>query len=120
MNNTESFILGGLVGAVAALLLTPRTGAENRHELRRALEKGRERLGDAEAVAQIRVMALVDEIQEKTGKLLAAGGEMAEAKRQDLMEAIQVAKRALAEEREILMRSHRERRAAIEEAANEE
>ncbi|CDQ09139.1 conserved hypothetical protein [Acidithiobacillus ferrivorans] len=39
-----------------------------------------------------------------------AGGDLVESKRQDLLEAIQVAKRALAEERDILTRASRVRR----------
>ena len=48
---------------------------------------------------------------------MASGVEFVDAKRQDLLEAIQVAKRALAEEREILLRSRRERQI---EADNED
>lgn len=110
-----SFIFGGLIGAAAALVLAPRTGTETRDELRRVWGKGRERLLDANSIASERIGALVDDIQDKSSKLLAASGDVAEAKRQDLMEAIQVAKRALAEQKEILMRSHRARRMAAED-----
>lgn len=120
MNTTGSFVLGALVGATAALLFSPRTGAETREELRRTLDKGRDQVGTKGAAAQLRLTEMVHDIQEKTKELMNVGGEVAEAKRQDLMEAIQVAKRALAEEREILMRNHRERRMAFEDAANEE
>lgn len=120
MNSTGSFVLGALVGAATALLVSPRSGPETREELRRVMGKGREQVGRTGATAQLRLTAMVSDIQEKTKELMSVGGEVAEAKRQDLMEAIQVAKRALAEEREILMRSHRERRMAFEDAANEE
>ena len=53
---------------------------------------------------------LIPEIQEKTARLMDAGGDLVESKRQDLLEAIQVAKRALAEERDILTRASRARR----------
>jgi len=110
MRNTEGFILGIVVGAVGALLLAPASGAQTRKELRRALERGREQLEDLQEVAEERISRLLDEIQEKTAQLLDAGGELVESKRQDLQEAIRVAKRALAEEREILLRSSRQRR----------
>ncbi|WP_291511446.1 YtxH domain-containing protein [Acidithiobacillus sp.] len=112
MRNAEGFILGVVVGAVGALLLAPASGAETRGELRRALERGREQLEDLQEAAEERIGALLEEIQEKTSQLMDAGGDLVEAKRQDLQEAIRVAKRALAEEREILLRSSRQRRMA--------
>ena len=42
-----------------------------------------------------------------------AGGDLMESKREDLLEAIQVAKRALADERDILTRSTRARREVL-------
>ncbi len=110
MKNAEGFFVGVLVGAVGALLLAPASGAETRQELRRAMDKGRDRLKDLELVAEERMGVLLDEIQEKTAHLLDAGGDLIESKRDDLLEAIRVAKRALAEEREILMRATRPRR----------
>ncbi|EGQ61877.1 hypothetical protein GGI1_09473 [Acidithiobacillus sp. GGI-221] len=75
------------------------SGAETRQELRRAVDKGRDRLRNMESVAEERIGVLIDEIQEKTAHLMDVGGDLVESKRQDLLEAIQVAKRALAEER---------------------
>ena len=112
MKSAEGFLVGVLVGAVGALLLAPASGAETRQELRRAMDKGRDRLKDLEMAAEERMGVLLDEIQEKTARLMDAGGDLMESKRDDLLEAIQVAKRALAEEREIFLRATRARRAA--------
>ncbi|AEM48227.1 hypothetical protein Acife_2108 [Acidithiobacillus ferrivorans SS3] len=110
MKNAEGFVIGVLVGAVGALLLAPASGVETRQELRHAMDKGRDRLRNLESLAEERIGVLIDEIQKKTARLMDAGGDLVESKRQDLLEAIQVAKRALAEERDILTRASRARR----------
>ncbi|MHB1479089.1 MAG: YtxH domain-containing protein [Acidithiobacillus ferrooxidans] len=115
MKNAEGFVIGVLVGAVGALLLAPASGAETRQELRRAVDKGRDRLRNMESVAEERIGVLIDEIQEKTAHLMDVGGDLVESKRQDLLEAIQVAKRALAEERDILTRASRARRVEVQD-----
>ena len=107
-NSTAGFVMGLLVGAVGGLLLAPASGAETREELRRGIQRGREQLRELEIAAEERLGTLLEEIQDKTQRLVLAGSEMVESRRQDLQEAIQVAKRALAEEREILMRSRQE------------
>lgn len=109
-NSATGFVMGVFVGAAAGVLLAPASGAETRDDLRRRMQQGKEQLRELETLAEERIVRLLDEIQEKSQQLLAAGGELMEAKRQDLQEAIQVAKRALAEEREIMLRSRRERR----------
>ncbi|MCE5394113.1 MAG: YtxH domain-containing protein [Acidithiobacillus sp.] len=114
-NSASGFLVGILVGAVAGVLLAPASGAETREELRRGMQRGRAQLQELENLAEERIARILDEIQEKTQQLLSVGSELVEAKRQDLQEAIQVAKRALAEEREIMLRSRRERQLALEE-----
>ncbi|MDD3760685.1 MAG: YtxH domain-containing protein [Acidithiobacillus sp.] len=116
-NSAAGFMMGLLVGAAAGVLLAPASGVETRDDLRRRMQRGREQLRELETVTEERISRLLDEIQEKTQQLMASGGELVDAKRQDLLEAIQVAKRALAEEREILLRSRRERQI---EADNED
>ncbi|MEY2341024.1 YtxH domain-containing protein [Acidithiobacillus sp. IBUN Pt1247-S3] len=113
-NSAAGFVMGLLVGAAAGVLLAPASGAETRDDLRRSMQRGREQLRELETLAEERITRLIDEIQEKTQQLLASGGELMDAKRQDLQEAIQVAKRALAEEREIMLRSRRERQLEAE------
>ena len=110
---TTGFVMGLLVGALGGVLFAPASGAETREDLRRGMQRGREQLREFEQIAEERILRLIEDIQEKTQQLVSSGGELVEAKRQDLQEAIQVAKRALAEEREIMLRSRRARQSDL-------
>ena len=112
-----ALLVGGAVGALVALLFAPKSGRETREELRKAYDRSRSRVKEAQDEAADRIGHLIDEIQQKTDELLAGGKALAEERRKDLQEAIAIAKRALDEERALLRRI-RERREAGESTSD--
>lgn len=88
------FFMGALLGAAAALLLTPRTGQEARGLLR---EKG----GDFAKRAQ----EYAKEAQVQAGELFEKGRELFEEQSQRLMSAFEAGKEAMREE---IGKAHRE------------
>lgn len=81
------FFLGALLGAAAALLLTPRTGQEARQLLR---EKGGEFAKRAQEYAR--------EAQVRAGEILEKGREAVEEQSQRLRTAFEAGKEAMKEE----------------------
>jgi gas vesicle protein len=81
------FFLGGILGAAAALLLTPRTGPETRALLS----------GQGEDFAR-RAQAVATEAQSRAGEWLDKSRELFEEQTQRLMTAFEAGKDAMREE----------------------
>jgi gas vesicle protein len=81
------FFLGGILGAAAALLMTPRTGRETRDLL---LERSNE-------VAK-RAQAIANDAQGRAGEWLDKSRELFEEQTQRLMTAFEAGKDAMREE----------------------
>lgn len=81
------FFLGALVGAGAALLLTPRTGRETRDLLKDKGEEFARRAGEFTSEAQV-----------KAGDLFDKGREVFEEQTQRLVSAFEAGKAAMKEE----------------------
>jgi gas vesicle protein len=81
------FFLGALVGAGAALLLTPRTGRETRDLLKDKGEELARRAGE-----------FTSETQVKAGDLFEKGRELFEEQTQRLVSAFEAGKAAMKEE----------------------
>ncbi len=81
------FFLGALVGAGAALLLTPRTGREARDLLKDKGEEFARRAGEFTSEAQV-----------KAGDLFEKGRELFEEQTQRLVSAFEAGKAAMKEE----------------------
>jgi len=81
------FFLGALVGAGAALLLTPRTGRETRDLLKDKGEEFARRAGEFASEAQV-----------KTGDFFEKGREVFEEQTQRLLSAFEAGKAAMKEE----------------------
>jgi gas vesicle protein len=85
------FFLGGIIGAVSALLLAPKTGREMRDRLRdQLLEHGGEFARRAQAVA--------NDAQGRAGGWLDKSRELFEEQTQRLMSAFEAGKDAMKEE----------------------
>ncbi len=90
------FLLGGLVGAAAALLLTPRTGEETRGSLR---ERGIElRVKAEEAAAKAR---------EEADELLLRSKAAFEEQKGRIMDAVEEGKEAAAQKKAELLAKYR-------------
>jgi gas vesicle protein len=85
------FLLGGVLGAAAALLLAPRTGRETREILA-------ERSGDVARRAQELASELANEAQGRAGEWLDKSRELFEEQTQRLMSAFEAGKDAMREE----------------------
>src|SRR5919204_616368 len=87
----RAFLLGGVLGAAAALLLAPRTGRETREILA-------ERSGDVARRAQELASELANEAQGRAGEWLDKSRELFEEQTQRLMSAFEAGKDAMREE----------------------
>jgi gas vesicle protein len=95
----SGFLLGGLVGAAVALLLTPRSGEENRENLRdRSIElKSRAEVVASRAMEDAdslptRIKVVVDEQKSRVQEAIEEGKESAAQKRAEMMEKYRISK----------------------------
>jgi gas vesicle protein len=89
------FLFGAAIGAAAALLTTPRTGAETRDLLG---EKARDLLGEHGGDLARRAQSLAGEAQGRAGDWLEKGRELFEEQAQRLMNAFEAGKEAMRDE----------------------
>jgi gas vesicle protein len=101
---SAAFLIGGALGAIAALLLAPKSGQEMRDDLRRGYERSRAKWTETEGEVADRIARLAEDLQKKAEELVTSGKTLVEERRKDLQEAIAIAKRALDEERALLRR----------------
>lgn len=84
----KTFLTGAILGAFAALLLTPRTGKENRQTLADYGERLKE--------------SMPDELREKTEETIDRGRVYLDEKKKALNDAIEAGKVAMEEEKDVL------------------
>ncbi len=97
------FLLGSVVGAAAALLLTPQSGEETREQIR---ERGLELIGRATeftGTAQQRAEQLAEEARQRAEEAQQRGRLVLEEQRSRLQEVIEEGKEAAAKKRDELM-----------------
>lgn len=97
--NLIFFVVGGLIGAVAALLYAPKSGKETREDIRRIANKGAERFMTEKDAIEKRLSDLMHEISSRTDELVRGGVQLADDKKREILAAIQAAKKAYDEER---------------------
>lgn len=86
-----SFILGGIVGAAVALLLTPQSGRETRQKIRDFSDDVRDRAKD-----------YVEGMKEKVTSSVEKGKEFVEEKKTAITKAVEAGKEAYEKEKEKL------------------
>lgn len=97
--NLIFFVVGGLIGAGAALLYAPKSGKETREDIRRIANKGAERFMTEKDAIEKRLSDLMHEISSRTEELVRGGVQLADDKKREILAAIQAAKKAYDEER---------------------
>ncbi|MCL4535140.1 MAG: YtxH domain-containing protein [Bacteroidetes bacterium] len=90
------FLLGGLVGAAAALLLTPRSG-----------EEARDTLVDRGIVLKVKAEEVAAKAREEADEILSRGKTVLEDQRARLKEAVEEGKGAAAEKKAELLAKYR-------------
>lgn len=90
-----SFLLGGIVGAGAALLLAPKSGKETRHRIS-------ELAGDARDKAE----DYVDHIRGSVNSAVSKGKDFYSDKKSIIATAVEAGKEAFEKEKEKLLKGH--------------
>ncbi|HKP72425.1 MAG TPA: YtxH domain-containing protein, partial [Pyrinomonadaceae bacterium] len=97
------FLLGGAVGALAALLFAPKSGRELRGDIadvtRQGVDRARERAGEYYEVSRGRATELYSTASNKAGEAVTAARQAAARRGENLSAAIDAGKRAYAEEK---------------------
>ncbi|HEY9721274.1 MAG TPA: YtxH domain-containing protein [Oscillatoriaceae cyanobacterium] len=77
MGRIGAFLVGGILGATAAMLLAPRSGQETRDELRNRAGGLRDQYGDLVERSRLRATELVKTGREAVDQAIAQGQQMA-------------------------------------------
>jgi len=94
-----SFLAGGFIGASIALLFAPQSGEYTRREMREKAERTIIKMHRMEDDLKATMSDLIQAIRVKATQLLDDSKELAEDKKQEILAAIAVGKKALEEER---------------------
>ncbi|MCA1564210.1 MAG: YtxH domain-containing protein [Acidobacteria bacterium] len=97
------FLLGGAVGALAALLFAPKSGRELRGDIadatRQGVDRARDKANEYYEVSRERATELYSTASSKAGAAAGAAREAAAKRGENLSAAIDAGKRAYAEEK---------------------
>lgn len=94
-----SFLVGGVLGASIAILFAPQSGEHTRREMREKAERTIIKMHRMEDELKETMAKLIQTIRVRANQVLSEGKDVAEGKRQEILAAIAVGKRALEEER---------------------
>jgi len=90
-----TFLLGGLVGAGGALLMTPRTGRQNREEMSRAWERLRGHDSESDSQPNQRIFDALDTLSDRVLEILGNVDLTSEAQEAELLAAIRQAQQSV-------------------------
>jgi len=96
MNRWSATLLGGLIGAILALLLAPSSGEETRRRLRANVDGWQDRTQDRIRQGRMRVTELVQSGQDALESVAKRTQEVGERSRQAVRQAGQAAQERLA------------------------
>ena len=96
---TMCFVLGGVVGALVALLLAPKSGRELRTDIADVTRKGVDRTRETATLARARAGEVYETGRSRAGELAGTVREAAARRGEHLSAALEAGKRAYTEEK---------------------
>ncbi|GAB4349300.1 MAG: hypothetical protein Kow0099_32290 [Candidatus Abyssubacteria bacterium] len=93
------FLYGGLVGAVSALFLAPKSGAESREAVVSKVKEGKDALERELKAAQERLSKAKEKVEEETRRLISEGKAIINKEEDVVASALEAAKKAYLEEK---------------------
>ena len=96
---TMCFVLGGVVGAMVALLLAPKSGRELRGDIADVTRKGVDRARETGETARVRAGEYYGAASQRAGELAGSVREAASRRGEHLSAAVEAGKRAYQEEK---------------------
>ena len=112
-----SFLLGVAIGAAAALLLAPQSGAATRRDLRRGAKRARKAAQDLAGDLQGRVTDTFDQAKERVETGIDAARQAIELKKRQVSRAMEAGRAAAQQARDELERRIAETKAAYNAGA---
>jgi gas vesicle protein len=97
-----SFVAGGLIGAGISLIYAPQSGERTREEIREKAERTIIRMQKVEEEIKDSVNQLIGDIRLNVNRLIEEGKDIAEDKKQEILEAIESGKKVLEEQKDRL------------------
>jgi gas vesicle protein len=94
------FLFGGIVGAVSALLLAPRSGEETRGYITTKYKEGRDYVGDGLKTAQDQIVKTKERLTSEAREALNRGRNVVSKEKEVISAAIEAGKQAYKEERD--------------------
>lgn len=92
-------MVGGIIGAGAALLLAPQSGQRTRKQIVRCSRRARNQAEELVKDAAESVSDIIEDLGEKTSDIFDKGGEVAENWRSHLLETLDQGQKSLEEQR---------------------
>ncbi|MBN2432076.1 MAG: YtxH domain-containing protein [Acidobacteria bacterium] len=94
------FLFGGLVGAISALLLAPRSGEETREFISSRVKEGRDYVNEGLKSAQEQIVKTKDRLTTEARDAIHRGRKIVDKEKEVISAAIEAGKQAYKEERE--------------------
>jgi gas vesicle protein len=107
-----SFLVGVAIGAVAALLLAPQSGAETRRDIRRGARRAKRAAQDAAGDLQAKVTDTFDQARDRVEQGIDTARQAIDLKKRQVSRAMQAGRAAAQQARDELERRIAETKAA--------
>ncbi len=96
------FMVGGAIGALAALFFAPRSGKETRELIAHKAQDGKEAIGEGARKGKERIVEKRDEVASEAKELINKAKNISSKEKEIVLEAIEAGRKAYTEEIESL------------------